>query len=240
MPDRTNFVSLLRDGHYPSRIAQATAETTATVVRSLRSAVGHGELRLTDIYFSWPADKRAVMQELSGDAAVDPDVLKTHDLSEEEFELFAELRRTSMFRADMYDYVSRLEVMLHDLVRDCLVREFGDEDSGWWRKGVSENIRQSCAMKLEGDDDPDDHPFSYTTLIDLNAIIDKKWGNLFIEEVPDYYRNSRPDLKSDFNRLNGIRNSVMHPVKRRKLREEDFEFVREMYGRFDEKSASKG
>jgi hypothetical protein len=232
MSDRANLIKLLRNGNYPSQIAGETGETIVTVLRRLQSAAGHGEIRLSEIYFSWPETKRALMQELSDDSTPDAATVEQNELTLEELELFIELRSTLTFNADMYHYVSELELGLHDLVSSCLMREFGEEDSGWWRQGINEKIRQSCAMRREGDEDPADHPFSYTTLIDLYNIIANNWGNLFVEEVPDYYRNSKPILSSNFSRLNRIRNAIMHPVKRRKLREDDFEFVRGMYDRF--------
>ncbi len=224
----------LRGGRYPSQVARSMGISTETSIKHLRIAVGHGTLRLSDLYFSWPSTKREVMQKLLDSESRSADYLAEHELDQYDLELFAELRQTSMFRADMYDYVSRLELSIHELVRECLVHQHGLDNKAWWRQGVPLKIRQGCAARNQEDIDPIEDLFSYTMLMDLHEIINGDWGKFFVGRVPDYYRNSRPALKSDFNRLNRIRNAVMHPIRDRRWREEDFEFVLEMFDRFNE------
>ena len=83
----------------------------------------------------------------------------------------------------------------------------------------------------EEDQDPAEE-FAYTTLIDLLTVISKNW-RLFQSEIPEQYRPDRKKLESDLTRLNGIRNSVMHPVKERRWSDDDFMFVRSLRNLFD-------
>ena len=73
--------------------------------------------------------------------------------------------------------------------------------------------------------------FHYTDLLDLYEIMAKNWS-LFQDELPEQYKRNRNTLKSDFNRLNRIRNSVMHPVKRRRWSEDDFQFAAKLHAMF--------
>jgi len=117
------------------------------------------------------------------------------------------------------------------MVRARLEREFGEGEKGWWREGLPENIRTACAARREQDDDPCEEPYGYTNLIDLKSVISKNW-HLFHPELPKPYGADKKKLETDFVRLNGIRNAVMHPVKQKKWTQNDLEFVRQMRGLF--------
>ena len=150
-----------------------------------------------------------------------------NDLSQDDLELFQSLSSPRVFAGDLYEHVSVVEVAIHRFVRVRLEREFGPDEDGWWRKGIPSNIRVKCVSRREEDDDPCEQPYAYTTLVDLVSVISKSWS-LFESELPKGYRANRKQLESDLVRLNGIRNSVMHPVKERKWSEDDFVFVRQM------------
>ena len=101
----------------------------------------------------------------------------------------------------------------------------------FWRKGIPAPVRKRCQERREEDDEPS-APFRYTTLIDLAEIIDKKWS-LFQPVLPKHYMSNKQLLSSDFTRLNRIRNTVMHPVKRREWSEDDFEFTKRLRATFE-------
>lgn len=103
----------------------------------------------------------------------------------------------------MYEYISDTEIALHELVRLTLGAEFGTHEAGWWRGGISREIREKCAARREQDDEPSDSPFSYTDLIDLSKIIMRNW-KLFQSLLPNEYRADRKALESDLNRLNRL------------------------------------
>jgi hypothetical protein len=128
----------------------------------------------------------------------------------------------------MYEFVSESELGLHTMVKTALVAEFGETEDGWWRRGVAVEIRSQCQERREHDTDPCESPFEYSNLIDLSKIICANWS-IFQSVLPKEYRSDRKKLEAQLRRLNYIRNSVMHPVKRREWTEDDFEFVRGMH-----------
>jgi hypothetical protein len=237
MARKNEAEKLLRNGLCPSEIARRMGISLKSVIQYLRTQVGEGSLRLTDLYFSWPPQKREILQKAGRGRYPDEYLLSANGLCRDDLELFQSLRSPRVFSGDLYEYVSLAEVAIHRLVRDRLKREFGPEEDGWWRKGIPSRIRMTCASRREEDDDPCEEPYAYTTLIDLVTVISKSWG-LFETEVPKDYRVNRKQLESDLVRLNRIRNSVMHPVKERKWSEDDFVFVRRMCDLFGSVEAS--
>lgn len=224
---------LLREGLYPSEIAGRMGISVKSVIQYLRSRVGDGALRLSDLYFSWPLEKRDILQKASRGKYPDDRLLSRNGLCRDDLELFQSLHSYQVFRGDLYEYVSTAEVGIHRLVQMKLEREFGPNEDGWWRQGIPSSIRVKCASRREEDDDPCTTPYAYMTLIDLSAVIYKNWS-LFESEFPKDYRANRRQLEFDLLRLNRIRNAVMHPVKERKWSEDDFVFVRlmcELFGK---------
>jgi len=226
MARKNEAESYLLEGYYPSQIAQAMNVSVATVIQYLRLRVGEGGIRFSDIYFSWPAEKRAVLKNVAEDPHLHRENLKQNGLTKEECMLYLLLQGSESFNGDMYQHVSAAEVILHRLVKVVLSNEFGGSEQGWWRKGVPTNIRLVCVERRELDEDPIESAFAYTTLINLAELIEKNW-KLFSELLPAVYRIDRKKFVHDIRRLNQIRNSVMNPVKRRAWQETDFEFVRE-------------
>jgi len=222
---------LLREGSCPSEIAGHMGISVKSVIQYLCTRVGEGSLRLSDVYFSWPPEKREVLQRAGRGKYPDDRLLSSNGLCREELELFESLRGRRVFSGDMYEYISEAEVAIHGLVRMILERDLGAEESGWWREGIPGSIRGKCALRREEDDEPCQAPYAYTTLIDLSTVISKNW-TLFQSAVPREYAANRKQLESDLIRLNRIRNAVMHPVKERKWTEDDFEFVRRVSGQF--------
>lgn len=220
---------LLRSGLSPVEIAKQMRISFASVTQYLRTRVGEGALRLSDIYFSFPAERRKQLQQaadtISRTGTSDSPELLGGGKDRDELELFISLRQRRVFAGDLYELVSETELTLHQLVRDTLIQEFGSDESGWWRKGIPNELRIKCATRREEDHDPSVSAYCYTDLIDLGKIMFKNW-NLFVNVLPTSYRANRKKLESDFALLNRIRNSVMHPVKERKWSEADFEFVR--------------
>jgi hypothetical protein len=220
----------LREGLYPSAIARRMGISTKSVIQYLRTKVGEGSLRLSDVYFSWSAEKREILQQAGKKKFPDVRLLSANELSREDFDLFLSLFG-SRFVGDLYEYISLTERAIHRLVRSRLEREYGPTDDGWWRKGIPSAIRVKCVSRREEDQDPAEQ-FAYTTLIDLRTVISGNW-RLFQNEIPEQYRSDRRKLESDLTRLNGIRNFVMHPVKEKKWTDDDFIFVRSLCKLFD-------
>jgi len=227
----------LREGLCPSEIAGRMGISVKSVIQYLRTRVGEGSLRLSDLYFSWSPEKREILQNAARGRYPDDRLLTANALCRDELELFQSLRSSGVFRGDLYEYLSETEIRIHRLVQARRKREFGPDEDGWWRKGIPKNIRKECVSRREEDDEPSDVPFAYTTLIDLSTVISKNWS-LFQSEVPKNYRVDRKRLEGDLVRLNQIRNAVMHPVKERKWSEDEFVFVRRMCALFGTPAAS--
>ena len=221
--------ALLRSGQDPSQIAQSMAVSFKTVVQYLRLRVGEGAIHLSDIYFSFSEKRRQVLQDLLEEREAKgytvARALTLNGCTREELDLFESLRVTHIFAGDMYENVSNIEMILHTVVRAELEVTFGPGDDGGWRKGISTEIRTRCAARREEDAAPAETPYAYTDLIDLSKIMSKNWAQ-FSKVVPPPYQINKKELEAALRRLNQIRNAVMHPVKKRKWSEQDFEFVR--------------
>lgn len=197
----SEVAKLVRGGQTPSEIASQIGVTVKSVVGYLHRAVGEGMLRRSDIYFAVPQERRAsdpTLQIWYSDPA--------HALG------------------DMYEDLRRIETALHLRIREALIRKFGDGEVGWWRQGIPEGVRVKCQERRERDSDDPCEPFSYSDLLDLDAILENQWGVLN-DLVPDYTAN-RKQLSKDLRRLSRIRNKVMHPVRGAVPDEDDFDFVR--------------
>jgi hypothetical protein len=198
---------LVRQGKTPTEIAVQLGVSLNSVEGYLHRAVGEGLLRRSDIYFSVPQEHRKSDRTLAN-WYTDP----RHALG------------------DMYEDVRRIEITVHERIRDALVRGYGDGETGWWRQGVPEKVRVKCQERRETDIDDPCEPFCYSDLLDLNAILEDKW-TLLRDLFPDYTSN-RKQLSKDLQQLNRIRNKVMHPVRGFVPGEEDFDFVHRLQRSF--------
>src|SRR5690606_23279199 len=129
----------------------------------------------------------------------------------EDLAVYLTLRDARVALGDMYEMVRDIELGLHDRIRNAFIDAFGEDQ--WWREGVPANVRAECAALLEHDPEPAAHPFSYTTLIHLREILDKRW-KVLASAFPPAIQPDRKTLAADLVTLNRIRNAVMHPVRR--------------------------
>jgi hypothetical protein len=228
--------NLLRKGLLPSEIAVVMGISPKSVVQYLQTRVGEGALRFSEIYFSWPAAKRDLLAETADEVKrrrmVNNRRLSERGLAREDLEFFQSLRQRRVFAGDLYEHLAETELAVHDMVRRTLIKQFGDGEASYWRQGIPVNIRKRCHERREDDSEPNDSPFQYTTLIELAEIIGKNWP-LFQPDIPKPYAANKQALLSDFARLNRIRNAVMHPVKRRRWSEDDFEFAKRLRAAFE-------
>lgn len=191
----------LKGGNTPSEIARRMAISTGTVVQYLRTKAGEGALRLSDIYFVFSPAKRDAFKQASKmqDTPI-PMVrsfLAQNGLSLEELELYREINRRTTFAGDLYEYISETELALHDMVATTLKQTYGDNENGYWRRGVPVSIRTKCQERRESDDEPCDLPFHYTDLLDLYEIIAKNW-QLFSGQIATRVQKQQKYLESRF------------------------------------------
>ncbi len=224
---------LVRIGKSISQIAVELGNQESSVISYLCRAVGEGYIRSSDIYFSWSNKQREFMSRSSTDSFPSHSDLKQLNLTSAQVKLFLQLKNRRILRKDMYEMVSEFEVILHRLVYNVLEQNYGNERSQWWTEGVPLNIRQKCRSIQEEEGGLIDEPYCYTTLLDLVKIISKNW-ELFEGKVRTNYEQKKKQLISDLEKLNSIRNRVMHPVKEGNWDEKDFQFVRSMFCIFAE------
>jgi hypothetical protein len=130
-----------------------------------------------------------------------------------------------------YIYISELEHNLHQFVKSILVEAFGEDENGWWIKGIPPAIRVRCVTTRE-EDASREEPYSYTNLIDIATIITKNW-NLFEPCFRPFREHvkSRNDVGSAISRVNDVRKKVFHPTSpvRMEVSEEDLLFLRKFH-----------
>jgi hypothetical protein len=231
MGRKDDAVRLLREGLPPSEIARQLHTSGPAVMQYLCLKVGEGELRRSDLAFSIPAELRNSVEEaiaestdLSAGSILRELRRKGIVANRLDVGVYLNYRRARVVLGDMYELVRALEVRLHSFMKQAFIAEHGEEN--WWRAGVPDGIRAECAALLEKDPEPAAEPYSYTHLINLREILDKRWPVLS-KYMPKELISKKKEILERMLRLNRIRNSVMHPVRNAALTEEDFEFVRE-------------
>jgi hypothetical protein len=224
-------LQLAREGLPPTEIADRMDAPFATVMSHLYGLVGEGALKRSDIVFSFAQDardaiERAIEEYQTTDSRVLRKALSKQDVKirREDLAVYLTLRDARVALGDMYEMVRDVELALHERIRDTFVDKFGEEH--WWREGVPANVRAECAALYEHDPDPAPDAFSYTTLIHLREILDKRW-DVLAAALPKTMQSDRKKLLSDLVTLNRIRNAVMHPVRRAAFTDREFLFVRE-------------
>src|SRR6266542_231741 len=142
MPRKIEAEELLKHGLLPSEIASRMSISVATVVQYLRTRVGEGALRLSEIYFYFPPEKRELLKRASENSPDGLDAfLRRTSLTREELGLYNDVHKRSAFAGDLYEHVSETELAIHDMVLRLLKQAFGEAETGYWRKGVPVQIR---------------------------------------------------------------------------------------------------
>ena len=239
-------LEMLKERNSPFEISKKTGLRIGTVTNHLIRSAGEGKIKLSDIYFGWSKQQRDCLHKTRkkpvglgylirlGDHEehLYSKMLGKYQLDKPQVRLFHALKESHMFRGGMYEMISDLERNCHDWARQHLEGKYGPDElgKGWWREGIKGPIREKCASLKEADNDPCEHPYHYTTLIQLSDIITQKdnWRDIF----DTLFKSNRGDKKKNFQtqmvKLNNIRNKVMHPVKPNPWSEEDFEFLNEI------------
>ncbi|MBI4203223.1 MAG: hypothetical protein HY532_08955 [Chloroflexi bacterium] len=125
---------------------------------------------------------------------------------------------------EAYILLARIETKLHTFIIDGLWEKFGEDEKEWWARHVPLPTRKECSERRE--QDPKRLPLHrYMDLIDLKSVIEKNW-DLFQSKFPSEYGDNRKLLLQDFDRLNQLRNEVMHPLRGQQWDEDDIQFVR--------------
>jgi len=231
MARHNEALELLKQGNSPSQIAKTLGIATSSALGYLQRCVGEEPLCRYEILLHIDRESREIVETVIEEGpfeSVDNFVRRAHKALEDggcsmdRQELLAYLKLRDAFFADIYKMLRKIETNLHRSIRKALVEKYGRDS--WWREGVPENIRMYCATACEGDSHQAGEPYSYATFIHLKEIYDKQWG-LLSQTLPRSVSCDKRKFLSSMNRLNRIRNTVMHPVRGDRLKDDDFGFV---------------
>lgn len=242
MARRNEAGQLLLAGLNPRQIAASMSISLNSVKQYLCTLVGEGEISAADIAFSIeegplieegirnnslhvPFGRFAQMK--FAQAIRDALLQQGHNVSRDQAILIELYLMTRDPRPDLYALICEVEISLHRLIRKVLSETYSE---AWWSQGVPLEIRKSCHSRREEDDRPSNDAFSYTTFIDLKAIIEKNW-KAFASGLPKDLAANKQSTSSNLVRLNQIRNRVMHPVKTILDYKDDFLFARSFAGK---------
>jgi DNA sulfur modification protein DndB len=108
--------------------------------------------------------------------------------------------------------VPKIQLIIAHNIISSLKREFGDDEDGWWLKGIPRSIRLKVAQRRE--DDPTRPAFEESfDLIDYKQVILDNWS-LFGEKYSKGKGNKKIKM-SWMDKLNTIRRKVAHPERGR-------------------------
>lgn len=206
----------------PSAISKDLGIPPVELTPILAHAVVLGYIRRSDILFTFPKSLRDAVARLNparNSATLHRQLQMLKETLEidghtdecDAFFLWAFTRQSVIF-SDLYEMLLTIEIILHKRIRLCLGKGFWRRDENSGSKGVPLSVRKSCVARQEEEDNPSNEPYSYTTLIDLKDIIEANWG-IFSQKLPASAAKDKKKLLSNFNKLNSIRNKVMHPVR---------------------------
>lgn len=231
------ILGLLSDGLSPSQIAKKSGISTSLLIQQICMAVGAGRLRRSDIYATlkknwlsdialWPQSRAFTPEFLHENLVAGNDDC---DLDVDDVKFYSLFVGKSFLPVETYEMLFEIEVNLHTKIKVLLQEHYGRSETDWWTKGVPKNVRADCAERREENNEfAEEAPYDYMMLIDLKVILDKRW-EVFEKRLPPSVARKKPDLITDLDNLNRIRNIVMHPVKSSQLTEADFNFVKEMW-----------
>jgi hypothetical protein len=110
-----------------------------------------------------------------------------------------------------YERMAWIELTLSYAIKRVLVDACGD--NAWWKEGIPQNVRQACRKcQEEVGTDVFQDPFQYVTFIGYKEIIDKQW-KLFEPALPSDLAADKKSLLKALEKLNALRNRIMHPTK---------------------------
>ena len=252
MDQSNNILNLAIEGVRPSKIAEVFNTTIGFVTQHLAEAIHKKRVRRSQVLATldkqwqneiiqwfplWKKAPRASKAEYIHKMIMDTNG-EDYDLDIEEVKLYLLCFETAFKDGDMYELLCEIERTLHTKIKMILVAEHGDQEVGWWRKGIPERVRLECNTLRESDKEFDGNPpYSYTTLNNLKEIIvSEKNSAIFKKRLPLGANNKEPNMtvvKNELERLNKIRNRVMHPTRATPPTEDDFFFVKDMKGKYD-------
>jgi helix-turn-helix protein len=232
---RDEVVKMLKQGLSPVEIARQRNVTLSTIIGYLDQMIGRGLIRRSDVLFSIPLEIRRPIQERLSDSmsqsssAIIGRLQRRGFIIDEDYLWLVQHYGSARYAlGEIYEDIRTIEVELHKLIKQALEKEFGTGEAGWWRQGIPVDVRTDCNTKRESDSVYASEPYCYTTIIHLKKIINKQGNWKTIREHLRLKESDRNKLSEHLDKLNQIRNQVMHPVRGEVPSEDDFEFIRSL------------
>ena len=128
----------------------------------------------------------------------------------------------------------RLQKIALRLLRD----QFGDDESGWWRKGVPEAVRKEVAARREANPEGGDLS-QFFELLDYRSIASNNWSLFepFYAFAITKSSSKAAQLEWWFAKLNELRNRIAHP-ERGPVSEDELSFLEQLADHLDGKIKS--
>lgn len=226
---RHRVAGLIRDGRSPTRTAAELRITGSDVRHCILLQVAEGGLTRSEVIISIPAVTRQEYERLIL-SSQDQDYLsvighcrsRLGNGSFEEFQLYFEFRNS--LRSDTYNLLEQVDTWFRNVVRARLEIAYGKEETGWWKRGIPEEIRMACLKCREADPYQPAEPYSYSTIKQLGEIVNLNW-NLFVGVIPLAFANGNRELQNRTAELDAIRDAVLNPAKQLSIQDEDFAVV---------------
>ncbi len=203
-----DVIDFVQKGRSPNEMATTLRCDVASIYSNLYKAAGKGLLSPIGIYLCIRADY-------------------SNDGDDVRYVQF-----TRLAIAEHYLQIRDIERTLHEAIKNTLIDLFGDDEDGWWRQGIPKDIRMSCASMRENDPTGANYePFTYTNFMDLKKIIQTN-RNKHQVEFPFLNGLSKAeydDFLKDIEKLNSVRNTVMHPVRVQFPSDDQLRFVEDLH-----------
>ncbi|MEW6183305.1 MAG: DGQHR domain-containing protein [Bacillota bacterium] len=107
------------------------------------------------------------------------------------------------------DIVSRIEIILQNLIMEELRREYGADEAQWWVMGVPKSVRLKVTEKYEKDDGKRGGKEYYFDLIDYKKIAVENW-DIFEPLLANGKKGSKDKRTEWLDFLNEKRNILFH------------------------------
>lgn len=222
--------TLIEEGWSPKEIQLDFRVTFATVTQYIYRAINEGLLTREDVVSSVPPEAREIVEKArkvagSNNKSIIYQIIALSEIQvdADTIDLLLAMTHPSIPMEDMYTFVSNIELTFHLGIKSIMIAVYGPEN--WWVDGIPKQIRKECSAQWQDDDQLAPEAYCYTNLIHMRDILDKKW-KICEDFLPQEFTGNKQETLSKFLRLNHIRNSVMHPVKRIPLTFADLEFVK--------------
>jgi DGQHR domain-containing protein len=124
-----------------------------------------------------------------------------------------------------YELIQSLEPRLQKFMMDTLKQAYGADEDRWWYEGVPEPIRKKATEQLE-EAQGKGKKEHYLNLIQFRTIAESNW-DLF-QDTLAFGKSGNKHVKTEWmQKLNEMRNVVMHPAKQQTITFEQLAQLRE-------------